>query len=176
MKIFAFTFMVAAESLSFIGVAHAQRIGYVNMQEIMASMPESAQADTAIKKYQQQLDQQYQAMQEEFQDEASSFVKDSATMTDAVKEVKRMSLQDLNNHMLQLRQGMNQEISQKYNELQKPIIDKIQTAVRAVAKDKGYSYVMKEYVSGGSGPVEVFVVKPAGDDLTMVVKKQLGIK
>src|SRR5690606_18127669 len=81
--------------------ADAQKIGYVNMQEIVTGMPEYAQADTALGQYQNTLVQEYQAMQQQFQNELNTFVKDSATMSDAVKQVKRGTLQDLSGRISQ---------------------------------------------------------------------------
>lgn len=150
---------------------NAQKIAYVNMQEIVSDMPESSQADTTMQKYQQQLYQQFQAMQQELQDEASAFVKDSATMTAAVKQVKRGSLQDLNNRIQQFRQSINDDVDKKYKELMQPIIDRAQTAIGAVAKAKGYTYVLND-----SEQVKVLIIKPESDNLTAAVKAKLGLK
>lgn len=151
--------------------ADAQKIGYVDMQEIVTGMPEYAQADTALGKYRDDLIQQMQAMQQELQNEASAFVKDSATMSDAIKEVKRSGLRDLQNRIAQLQQTSQQQLSNKQNSLLQPIIEKAQKAVDAVAKAKGYTYVFNDTRDGS-----VLVVKPTGDDLTNQVKAKLGIK
>lgn len=151
--------------------ADAQKIGYVNMQEIVTGMPEYAQADTALGQYQNTLVQEYQAMQQQFQNELNTFVKDSATMSDAVKQVKRGTLQDLSGRISQFQQTMQQQLQQKQGDLLKPIIEKAQAAVSAVAKSKGYTYVMND-----SGQGEILVVKPEGDDLTPSVKAKLGLK
>jgi outer membrane protein len=52
--------------------ADAQKIGYVDMQEIVTGMPEYAQADTALGKYRYDLVQQMQAMQLELQTKAGA--------------------------------------------------------------------------------------------------------
>lgn len=153
--------------------ADAQKIGYVNMQQILTSMPESAQTDTVIKVFQQQLYQQYQAMQEEFKQEADSYVKDSAKMNTAVKQVKLGSLQDLNRRMVQFRQSINQDVLEKYSELMKPIINKVQTAVHRVASGKGYAYVINDLKQNG---IPFLVTRPDSDNLTAAVKANLGVK
>lgn len=149
----------------------AQKIAYVDMQDIVSSMPASAKADTAIQKFQQDLYQQYQTMQKELQDEAGAFVKDSATMSEAVKQVKRGTLQDLNLRIQQFRQNINNNVNKKYSDLMKPIVDQAQAAVGAVAKAKGYSYVLDD-----SEQVKVLIIKPEGDNLTAAVKAKLGLK
>lgn len=154
--------------------ADAQKIAYVDMQELVTAMPELASADTALAKYQQDLGQAYQGVQSEFNTKAESFVKDSATMSDAIKEVKRSELRDLQTRMMQLQQSSQQKLQQKQQELIAPIVTKVQQAVEAVAKAKGYTYVIND--SGSDSGSGILIVKPAGDNLTAQVKTKLGVK
>jgi outer membrane protein len=163
--------LVACAAIFDAETSNAQKIAYVDMQDIVSSMPAAGKADTAIQKYQQELYQQYQTMQKELQDEAGTFVKDSTTMSEAVKQVKRGSLQDLNVRIQQFRQNINNNVNKKYSDLMKPIIDQAQAAVGAVAKAKGYSYVLDD-----SEQAKVLIIKPDGDNLTAAVKAKLGLK
>ncbi|HEX5555065.1 MAG TPA: OmpH family outer membrane protein [Chitinophagaceae bacterium] len=149
----------------------AQKIAYVDMQELVTGMPEYAQADTALGKYRNDLIGQMQAMQQELQTKASAFVKDSLKMDDAIKEVKRSELRDLQNRISQLQQSSTQQMQTKQNALLQPIIAKAQKAVEAVAKAKGYTYVFND-----TGDGSILVVKPTSEDLTAQVKTKLGIK
>lgn len=151
--------------------SNAQKIAYVNMQDLVTAMPEWASADTALGKYQNDLSDALQTMQSDFQSKAESFVKDSSTMSATIKEVKRSELRDLQNRMAQLQQSSQQQLQQKQHDLVEPIINKVKQAVDAIAKAKGYSYVLND---GGDG--SLLVVKPAGDDLTAQVKTKLGLK
>jgi outer membrane protein len=92
-------------------------------------------------------------------------------MSDAIKEVKRSELRDLQNRIAQLQQTSQQQLQGKQQSLLQPIIEKAQKAVDAVAKAKGYTYVFND-----TGDGTVLVVKPAADDLTAQVKTKLGIK
>lgn len=149
----------------------AQKIAYVNMGDLVTGMPEYAQADTALGNYRNDLVQQMQSMQQELQTKAGAFISDSLKMSEAIKEVKRTELRDLQNRIGQMQQNSQQELSQKQQELLQPIIDKAQKAVDAVAKAKGYAYVLND-----TGDGSFLVVKPVGDDLTNEVKTKLGIK
>jgi len=149
----------------------AQKIGYVNMQDIVTGMPEYAQADTALGNYRNDLVQTMQTMQQELQTKAGAFVQDSLKMSEAIKEVKRSELRDLQNRIGQMQQNSQQQLGQKQSELLQPIIEKAQKAVDAVAKTKGYAYVFND-----TGDGQILVVKPAADDLTKDVKTKLGIK
>lgn len=153
--------------------AEAQKIGYVNMQDIVTSMPEYAKADTAIAAFQRELGQQFQDMQQEFNTKAQAFIKDSATLSEVAKQAKRAELQDAQNRLYEFNQGSQDRIQQKQAEVLKPVVEKAQQAVHAVAKAKGYSYVISDNGTGDTG--EILVVRPAGDDLTAAVKANLGL-
>lgn len=163
--------VVLIASLGATQAVNAQKIGYVDMSEIVTSMPEYAQADTALGKYRNELMQQIQVMQKEFQTNADQYVKDSTTMSDAVKEVKRSELQDQQTRLMRFQQTSQQKMQEKQQELLKPIIDKAQKAVNDVAKSKGYTYVFND-----TGDGTILIVKPEGDDITAAVKTKLGIK
>ena len=168
MKKVAIVAVILVASLSAFQVS-AQKFGYVDMQEIISNMPETAKADTALTNYRQDLYEQIQNMQKEFQDNANKFITDSATLSDAVKEVKRDELRDQQNRLMNFQQTSSQKVQQKNQELLDPIIKKAQGAVTEVAKAKGYTWVFND---SGDG---VLMVKPDGDDLTAAVKAKLGI-
>lgn len=159
--------------LATVGVARvdAQKIGYVNMQELVTGLPEYAQVDSAVGQYRDDLSGQLQTMQEELQSKAASFVADSLKMSASIKQVKRGELIDLQGRISQLQQASQQELQQKYATLLQPVVDKVTKAVTDIAKAKGYSFVFNDAGDGSN-----LVVKPAQDDLTPAVKTKLGIK
>lgn len=165
--LFAIFLMAVCSSAS----VYAQKIAYVNMQDIVTNMPEYAKADTALKSFSDDLSQQMQIMQQEFQGDVQKYVQDSSKMTDAVKQVKQSELRDLQNRIQQFQQTYQDRLGQKQSDLLKPIVTKAQDAVNAVAKAKGFAYVLNDTGNG-----DILVVKPAGDDLTREVKARLGIK
>lgn len=169
------TILVAVILMATLGSfsANAQKIGYVDMQDIISQMPETAQADSALGSYRDNLVQQYQSMNQEFQTKADAFVKDSVKMNQAIKEAKRAELRDLQSRISQLQQSSQQELQQEQGQLLQPIIEKVQKAVSELAKAKGYAYVLDDSQGGGGN---ILVVKPAADNLTAEVKAKLGLK
>jgi len=153
----------------------AQKIGYVDMQEIIFNMPEAKDADSSLRVYQQDLYQEMQNMQQEFQDNAAKFIADSLNMSEAVKEVKRDELQSQQQRIARFQQEAQDRIAGRQQSLFKPVVGKAKEAVQAVAKQKGYTWVLN---AGGDDEelLGVLVVKPQGDDLTADVKTNLGIK
>lgn len=143
------------------------KIGYVSADEVFASMPDVSKADSALAAFQQALADNYQEQQNELNNAYAKFVKDSASMTPAVKEAKRKDLQDRITDLQNKEQELNKTLeAQKEKEL-KPIREKMLKAIKAVAKENGYGHIFYK---------EQAIVFPEADDITARVKKKLGIK
>jgi outer membrane protein len=78
-------------------------------------------------------------------------------------------LQDIQKRMQDFNTTAQQKFDEKSNELVKPLSDKAHTAVEAVAKEKGYTYVINSAQTQ-------FIIAPPADDLMEAVKAKLGIK
>jgi outer membrane protein len=164
--LFATLFVMGLSSLVGMKV-QAQKIGYIAMDELISIMPEAKKADTTLEKYKEELGQAQQQIMSELQTRQQSFVKDSATMSQAKKDLETKALQDLYNKLQSYNQDAQQEFNQKQQEVYTPIQKKATDAVKTVAKANGYTYVIER------GNLIVF---PPGDDLLPLVKKELGLK
>ncbi len=69
------------------------KIGYINVDEIFALMPETRKADSSLAAYQKILADTYAEQETELNAAIEKFIKDSITMTAVMKEVKRTDLQ-----------------------------------------------------------------------------------
>lgn len=153
--------------LGVITTSAQQKIGYVNTDELIGIMPEAEKADLELKDFQTALGQQGQDMMKELTAKDSIFVKDSAKLSPSMKEIKRKELIELYQRV----QGWQTQAQELYQqEAQKkiaPIRDKAMDAIRVVAKENGYSYILD---------INAIIVAPPGDDVLTLVKKKLGIK
>ena len=162
--------VVVAVMASGIFSASAQtKIGFIDTDELISIMPEAAKVDGELKEYQSSLIQQGQDINKEADDKAQQFVKDSLKMTPTMKEIKRNEIVAL----IQKAQNWNQTAQDMYNQKAQEKIAPIRTkafdAIKAVAREKGYSYVLDASTS-------VLLVSPPSDDLMPFVKAKLGIK
>jgi len=143
------------------------KIGYINTDELIAVMPEAEKADNELKEYQASLAQQGQDLMKDLNDKDSIFVRDSAKLSPSMKEIKKNELMTLYQRV----QSWNQQAQEMYQaEAQKkilPIREKAMEAIRSVAKESGYAYVLD---------ANAVIVGPPGDDVLELVKKKLGIK
>lgn len=169
-KLFKITLLatVLAFTANFAAKAQAKQ-GYVYFSNLVDVMPERAKLSKDLQDYQKTFSDQLQAMQTEFQTKLDAYNKAKATMTDAVRQVKESELTDMQKRIQDYGTQAQQKLEAKQNELVKPLLDKVKAAVEAVAKEKGYAYII-------DATSQILVVSPPADDITAAVKLKLGIK
>lgn len=159
--------VAAVMIVSSFGATAQQKIGYISTDELVGAMPEAEKAESELKEYQASLAQQGQDMMKELNEKDSLFVRDSAKLSPSMKEIKKNELLSLYQRV----QGWNQQAQEMYQqEAQKkiaPIRTKALEAIKAVAKENGYAYVLD---------VNSVIVGPPGDDIVSLVKEKLGVK
>lgn len=153
----------------FIGtqVSAQTKVAHIDVQALMTSMPEMKTAQDQMKKIQDTYDKDYKNMVTEYQTKLQKYEQESATAGDALNETRTKEMQDMGNRIQQFQQTAQKELSQKEMDLIKPIMEKAQAAIKKVAKEKGFNYVLDS--TTGSG-----VLVADGTDLLADVKKSLG--
>ena len=149
--------------------AQSVKIGYVNTAEILQAMPEAAKAQEELQKYAQQLEEQLQQMMDEYQQKLAEYEENKELWPQTVREIKEKEILTLQLNIQEYRLKAQQDLQIKQQELMQPIVEKIQRAVEEVARERGYDYV----IDASTG---VLLVSPPGDDLTLYVKRKLGLQ
>ncbi len=147
---------------------NAQKIGYVDLQELMQLMPEYKKANTDMEAFGKSLEDELKKMSDEFQKKVADYQKAEKTMSEAIKNVRQQELQDMQTRIQDFQQSAQENIRKKEAELLKPIIEKAKGAIAQVAKESGYTYIMDSSVAG-------FLYKPEETNVMAAVKKKLGI-
>jgi outer membrane protein len=151
-------------------VAKAQvKLGYVNISQLVQSMPETKTIQEQVNAYSKQFLDQLTTMNNELQTKAKDYEAHKASMSDAARAAAETELGDLQKRLQGYSNTSQQQVETKSNELAKPLFDKVRAAVTVVAKEKGYTYVINTAQTD-------LVVSPPGDDLTAEAKAKLGIK
>ncbi len=122
----------------------AQKFGKVNTQTIMQSMPEVSKANGELEALQKTKENELKSMQDEFTRKADEYQKAQSTMNATTKEQKETELQTLQQKIQQAYQDGQKELQQKSTELMQPIVEKVRTAINAVGKAGGYTYIFEE--------------------------------
>lgn len=167
-------FLLLAIALLFSGVSFAQgtlKIGYIDSQKLMSEMPATDSAQAQLKKFEQSLQNQMQAMGQEYKSKVQAYQNNVGTMSDLIRQTKEQEISDLQQRIQAFQQSAQQDISKKQSDLYQPIIKKIKDAIAAVGKEYHYTYILD--ASKGIG---VVLYHDNGNNVMPLVKKKLGLK
>ncbi|MBR0055409.1 MAG: OmpH family outer membrane protein [Bacteroidales bacterium] len=145
----------------------AQKYGHLNGQEIMMQIPGIDSLQIKLDAFQKELQATGEAMLQEFQAKKDLFDKQAGTMSASVRKVKENELLSLQNNILEFQESAQQDLENKQLELQQPFLDKLTKAIADVAKENGYTYIFDE---------RMLLYSEGGDNVSVLVKKKLGIK
>ncbi|MEP6675677.1 MAG: OmpH family outer membrane protein [Ferruginibacter sp.] len=160
--------IMAMSVLGFNTAASAQvKIGYINTEELIGSMPEAQKANAELEELQSALNDQGVKMAQELQEKDSIFVIDSVKLTKVQKDLRKKDLFELYQKVQGWSQYIQDELNKRQQTLVAPIRTKAFNTIKEVAKESGYSYVLD---------VQSVIVGPPGDDIIALVKKKMGIK
>lgn len=150
--------------------ANAQKVAYVDTEEVIQKMPEYFLAKSELESYGKQLERQLQAKEQKMMDYYEDVMRqiNEGTMTpvkqqEAEAELARMQ-QDLQQAALQA----DQSLIAKEGELTKPLYEKFDAALKSVASKNGYEFILDKQLllySDGQGSI----------DATSAIKSELGI-
>jgi outer membrane protein len=144
------------------------KIGYISLNELIVSMPEYKKADTSLSDYSGALNQNFEDMKKEFNEQDSLLSsKDTVKYTRAQIELKRKTLGEMYLKLQGWQQQAGQMYQQKQQELLAPIQKKAQDVVQTVAKENGYTYIFLK---------DALLVSPPAEDILPLVKKKLNLK
>ncbi len=161
----AVALMLSASSL------YAQKFGRVNLNDVLAAMPEAKEAQTNLEAFVKDLSATYETMQVEINTKVADLQKNEATMTESMKQLKYKEIQDLSARMEEYQQSAQNEMQQKRAELLKPVQDKAMAAVDKVSRAGGYLAVFDTAMPSLAYFDETQLV-----DLLPEVKRELGIQ
>ncbi|TDQ07377.1 OmpH family outer membrane protein [Pedobacter metabolipauper] len=169
-------FFIAAGLLFTANIASAQqKLAHLNSANIIEAMPEVKTAQTTLEAFRKTKSGDIDKMIAEYQTtlagaQAKEKTRSEANKETVDKELQTMGgqLQDLQKRIEDARAKAQQELEQKNQELFTPIQAKADAAIKAVSKERGYTYVFDTANQG-------LVYWDGGEDITALVKTKLGI-
>lgn len=149
--------------------AQTKKIGHVALSEIVQLLPEKSQADTAYAQFSRELEKEYYAMEAELNTMITDYTANEKSRSAEMNKIKQEKIQTKQQELqVFAQQTIQQELQEKQYKLTLPLIEKVEKAVKEVAKEKGYSYVFDR--SEGQ-----MLVWDDADALDADVKKKLNI-
>lgn len=157
--------------------AQAQvKIGYTNLEVVLASMPAAKTMETTLETFQKKLaekikikDDYVKAKYQEYLDtrERNGFP------SPAIQEAAEKELLRLDEEVQKLAQDADYEIMAKRQSLLEPVLAVLQKAIDEVAVAGGYTYILNQTTSAG---VSTILYGPDEADITKQLFTKLGLK
>lgn len=175
MKIKVLMALLAAVSVS-VNTTFAQiKIGYTNIELILAYMPETEQMNKDLQIYAKKLDKELQVEENYFQlkmDEYTNLSKQNK-LTPADDETRQVELMKLDSSLRRKQAVQEQQLMAMQQELIAPTLDKLQKAIDEISKAEGYTYVLNQSTSTG---VSTILFGPESDNITEKIFAKLGVE
>lgn len=166
MKHFKTLLVAAVVTLGMSAFAQAQKVAHINFEEIVSQMPETIKLQADLEKLGQTYGEEITNAQKALKAKIDKYTAEEISQTAAQNEARIKEVQADQGKIQQLQQVAQQELQQKEKAALDPIIKKAQDAIKAVAKQKGVTYVIDSKA----------LIVSEGEDLAPAVKANLGIK
>lgn len=164
-KIIAFSLLVSAIMDH---TATAQnKIAYIDVSELMETMPEMIAANIQVEKLSKSYDIEYAKMVDEFEAKVKKYNSEAKTTTAAINKARNTELTEIRERIEQHKETAYKELQTKQEAIVKPIVEKAKKAIQKIGKAKGYNYVLDSTLGTD-------VILAEGANLLADVKKELG--
>jgi len=160
--------IVAFLALGASGVANAQKVGHVNLERVIANMPETRALQSEIAKITKTYKDDIDGMGKKFEAKYKKYSAEQASQTDDVNKQRAEEIQNERNRIVQAEQAAVQDIQEKQQTKLIPILQKAEKAIKEVAKAKGLLYILDG--SAGKG-----LLVADGTDIYNDLKVKLGL-
>ncbi len=151
----------------------AQKIGYIDSEEIMEKLPEYTEAQAEIDRFSQQWQDELEKKYAEIERLYKEYTASEVLLPEDTKKDKQQEIFDAERDAKEYREskfGYNGDLFQLQTNKIKPIQDRIMRAVKVVAQKKKFAMVYDK-----AGDVTWLYTDPAYD-LSDEVRKELGIE
>lgn len=149
----------------------AQKYGHLNYGNVLTLMPEVKQADAQLEVFQKELVSKGERMAVEFRGNVAKFMTEqqSGILSPKEQQTKREALEKEQVAIEAYEQEIQRQVNLKREELLKPLTDKLDKAIEAVAKANGFTLVFD------TGAFNAVLFGDESIDLFPMVKKELGV-
>ncbi|OON70616.1 OmpH family outer membrane protein [Hymenobacter sp. CRA2] len=149
------------------------KIGYTNVDYVITQMPESKQIESQLKDYSTQLKNQLDAKVANYRKMGEDYSKNAQGWSEVIRADKEKELTNLQQSIQEFQQNAEQSVQQRQQTLLKPVYDKLQKTIDAVAEKNGYTYVFNS--DAGFGTTPILLHGPKDGDISDLVLKEMGV-
>ena len=145
------------------------KVGTIDVDYIVAKMPQLKQVQERIKNYGAKLDSINNKKIKEYDTKVKAFNSDLKTLSEAAKKIRANEINILNKDIISFRQNGSKLMQLRKDEFMRPLYKKITELTEIIAKEKGYSQVL---TTNGNN----FAYLDEKHDITKLILAKLNIK
>ena len=147
--------------------ANAQKIGYLNTNELLVQMKEVKSADSLLNQYAEEMQKIYASYVMEYHSKLADYQNNAATWSEVKRESVETDLGNLQIRISDFEKESNQKLETKKQELYNPILEDIKAKIKQVGEENKFTTIL-------DGSAMLYVGSDAVDIMPLM-KKKLGI-
>lgn len=140
---FLFLFVVSATAFGQL------KVGYLNTQEVLSQMPQREEVEQELNSFIESKQQELGARVTAFQDSVAAFQQIEASISQKQAQQEQKALSEMEAELQQFQRNIRSQIQQKRASLMKPLYDKMDQAMAAIAEEKDLDFVLNETTNTG---------------------------
>lgn len=131
-----------------LGTVMAQtKVGHVDSQKLLDTLPSRKLAMDKLREFEENGIKELQEMEADFNAALAKYERERPNMSPVIIKIEEEKLMKKQQNIQEREQALQQEMQIYGQELNKPILDRVQKAVEIVADRKKLSYVIDESVT-----------------------------
>lgn len=157
-------------SVTSLKAQQALKFGHINSSELIALMPEMKTVQSQLESDYKEKENQLSSMQQELQTKQVEYQQSATALTPNERSQKEQEIGEMSQKIQNYYTLAQQQMQAKQQELQVPIIQKLQQAIQEVGEEQGFLYIFDL-----ASRVPVFN-SDKSIDVTPFIKAKLGIQ
>ena len=155
------------------------KLGYIDIQALFISMPETVAADSTIKKAAAIREAEVKRLEDEYTRKLQDYKGNEQKWDDVIKQNRMEELQTLQLKMQNFYQQAQSDLQKQQEKLQVPILEKLRKTINEVGAENGFLYIFDlntlQFKSNDAIDVTPFVQKKLGiKELKTITPQMLG--
>jgi outer membrane protein len=141
MKSLKLLLAVATIFIATSSMAQNLKFGHVNIQKLVAELPEKIEAAKKLQSEAQKLEQNLKVMNEELDTKYTDYMEKRDTLPELIRATKEKEIQEISQRLQNFQMLAQQNLQQQEQQLLQPIIEKVQKAIDEVGAENGFIYI-----------------------------------
>lgn len=146
----------------------APRYGYCSLDALVQSCPEYVKAQAELRKLREKYEQEAMFNETEFRRQYSEYLNGQKDFPQAILLKRQRDLQDLMEKGITFRLEADSLLKQAEVDMLQPIRSRVESAIRFVAIERGYEYVINTDLGA-----YLYLDATLSEDMTIYVEQQL---